>query len=85
VLKEYQDKLEQLNERLRKQSLTDDVTGFDNTRFLHQYLDRHLNSKSAERDKRQLLMAADHCLFQSKKEGKDRISAAKHLSAGTSG
>ena len=191
VLKEYQEKLEQLNERLRKQSLTDDVTGFDNTRFLHQYLDRHLNSKSAQaehltlvffdmdnfkqvvdrhghllgakvlkevvvavhsyldsqdhivryggdefivilagqgregalarvqtikngiskttylqeeeihlkvtasfgmatypddaRDKKQLLMAADHCLFQSKKEGKDRISAAKHLSAGTSG
>ena len=30
------------------------------------------------RDKKQLLMAADQCLFQSKKEGKDRISAWEH-------
>ena len=31
-------------------------------------------------DKKHLLMAADHCLFQSKKEGKDRISVWRLLS-----
>ncbi len=44
ALKDYQAELERLNARLHKQSLTDDVTGFGNTRFLHQYLDRHLGS-----------------------------------------
>jgi diguanylate cyclase (GGDEF)-like protein len=33
------------------------------------------------RDKKQLLMAADKCLFQSKKEGKDRISTWPLLSS----
>jgi len=44
TLKEYQAELERLNARLQKQSLTDDVTGFGNTRFLHQYLDQWLGS-----------------------------------------
>ena len=184
MLKEYQDTLERTNALLQKQSVTDDVTGFNNTRFLHQYLDQCLNPISdrlekltlvffdmdnfkqvvdkhghllgakvlkevAEvvhshldtrdhivryggdeyivilpgqggedvfskveairkgisstpylqqeevhlritasfglamfpndaKDKKQLLMAADRCLFQSKKEGKDRISAWEH-------
>jgi diguanylate cyclase (GGDEF)-like protein len=51
MLKEYQQKLEQSNALLQKQSITDDVTGFHNTRFLHQYLDRHLNPASAEKDR----------------------------------
>ncbi len=185
ALKDYQTELEGLNARLHKQSLTDDVTGFGNTRFLHQFLDRYLNippddakqltlvffdldnfktivdkyghlsgskilkevaevvhdkldagdhivryggdefivilpdqgndpvlskvnsikdaiktasflkSENARigltasfgmatypddaRNKEQLLAAADHCLFKSKKEGKDRISTAEHL------
>ncbi len=184
ILKDYQDKLERTNALLQKQSVTDDVTGFNNTRFLHQYLDQCLSPASANlerltlvffdmdnfkqvvdkhghllgakvlkevadvvhsqldtddrivryggdeyivilpgqagedalskvemirkgisstsylqqekihlritasfglasypddaRDKKQLLMAADQCLFQSKKEGKDRISAWEH-------
>ena len=44
ALKNYQAELERLNARLHKQSLTDDVTGFNNTRFLHQYLDQSLGS-----------------------------------------
>lgn len=42
VLETYQRKLEETNARLRVESLTDDVTGFHNTRFLHQFLDQHL-------------------------------------------
>lgn len=34
--------LENLNLRLKAESVTDDVTGFHNTRFLHQYLDEYL-------------------------------------------
>lgn len=49
-LKEYQQQLEQSNTLLKKQSITDDVTGFHNTRFLHQYLDRHLNLTSVGKD-----------------------------------
>jgi len=185
ALKEYQAELERLNARLHRQSLTDDVTEFGNTRFLHQFLDQNLdapadaaqqltlvffdldnfkpvvdqhghlsagrilkevatvaNSQLAAgdhlvryggdefiailpgqggdpvlskvnlikeaiktnaflkaenvdirltasfgmatfpddaRSKEQLLTAADHCLFKSKKEGKDRISTAEHL------
>jgi len=46
-LKDYHDKLERMNELLQKQSVTDDVTGFNNTRFLHQYLDQWMGSTSA--------------------------------------
>jgi diguanylate cyclase (GGDEF)-like protein len=185
MLKDYQDKLEKSNALFQKLSITDDVTGFNNTRFLHQYLDQCLVQTSAEskkltlvffdmdnfkrvvdkhghllgakvlkevaevvhsyldtkdrivryggdeyivilpgqggeealskvkaiqkgisstlflrkeeiclrltasfglatfpddaRDKKQLLMAADQCLFQSKEEGKDRIFVRKHF------
>ncbi len=41
----------QTNEQLQKLSITDDVTGFNNTRFLHQYLDRHLNAAPAKQKK----------------------------------
>lgn len=40
--------LEELNERLKAESVTDDVTGFHNTRFLHQYLDHCLAEENAE-------------------------------------
>jgi diguanylate cyclase (GGDEF)-like protein len=40
VLENYQRRLEETNQKLMTQSLTDDVTGFHNTRFLHQYLDK---------------------------------------------
>ena len=46
ALKDYQAELERLNARLHKQSLTDDVTGFGNTRFLHRFLDQRLDSPS---------------------------------------
>lgn len=35
-------RLEEANGRLTAASITDDVSGFRNTRFLHQYLDQHL-------------------------------------------
>lgn len=50
-LKDYQDKLEKTNLLLKKLSVTDDVTGFQNTRFLHQYIDRCLSPESAPVDK----------------------------------
>ncbi|MDH3607227.1 MAG: diguanylate cyclase, partial [Acidimicrobiia bacterium] len=37
-------RLEKANDRLQEASVTDDVSGFHNTRFLHQYLDQHLDS-----------------------------------------
>ena len=40
--KRYRKLLEEANSRLETASLTDDVSGFYNTRFLHQYLDRCL-------------------------------------------
>ncbi|MDX2448528.1 MAG: sensor domain-containing diguanylate cyclase [Desulfobacterales bacterium] len=45
-LREYQLKLEHLNTQYQKLSITDDVTGFNNTRFLHQYLDAYLKPVS---------------------------------------
>jgi len=47
MLKEHQDNLEGMNAMLQKQSVTDDVTGFNNTRFLYQYLDQYMSSTSA--------------------------------------
>ena len=41
---EYQKILEESNARLEAVSLTDDVSGFQNTRFLHDFLDRYLES-----------------------------------------
>ncbi len=40
--KRYRELLEDANGRLETASVTDDVSGFFNTRFLHQYLDRWL-------------------------------------------
>lgn len=48
LLKAYQQDLERANTLLKRQSITDDVTGFNNTRFLHHYLDHHLSPRSAE-------------------------------------
>ncbi len=42
MLEAYHRELEDSNARLEAQSLTDDVTGFHNTRFLHHYLDDQL-------------------------------------------
>ncbi len=39
---QYRQQLEQVNEKLHAASLSDDVSGFHNTRFLHEYLDRWL-------------------------------------------
>ena len=47
-LRDYHDKLERINALLHQQSITDDVTGFNNTRFLHLFLDQHLNHPSIE-------------------------------------
>ncbi len=51
MLKDYQEELERTNELFQKQSVTDDVTGFNNTRFLHQYLNQCLSPASAEIEK----------------------------------
>lgn len=48
LLKDYHDKLERTNALYQQQSITDDVTGFNNTRFLHQYLDQFLTPTSAK-------------------------------------
>ena len=42
-----QAQLQEANVRLNAQSVTDDVTGFHNTRFLHQFLDQFLNPSNA--------------------------------------
>lgn len=42
ILHEYQQKLRVTNAELQEANLTDDVTGFHNTRFLHQFLDYYL-------------------------------------------
>lgn len=54
-LKAYQEKLERSNELFQKQSITDDVTGFHNTRFLHQYLDHCLRPETFETAKLSLV------------------------------
>lgn len=46
-LEEYQSKLENSNRQLTTQTITDDVTGFHNTRFLHQFLDHRLETAVA--------------------------------------
>ncbi len=43
ALQKYQRSLEATNAQLQTMSVTDDVTGFHNTRYLHQYLDSYLN------------------------------------------
>jgi len=43
-LEESQARLESTNIRLQTESITDDVTGFHNTRFLHRFLDRRLKA-----------------------------------------
>lgn len=51
TLQAYQNRLESANTRLRTESITDDVTGFHNTRFLHQYLDQQLEVARTEGEK----------------------------------
>lgn len=43
----YRNLLEEANRRLEAATMTDDVSGFHNTRFLHQYLDRELGQSGA--------------------------------------
>ena len=51
-LVEYQKILEESNSRLETASLTDDVSGFHNTRFLHSFLERFL--EPTHREKKEL-------------------------------
>ncbi len=44
ALEHYRETLEEMNTRLHAATLIDDVSGFHNTRFLHQYLDEYLES-----------------------------------------
>ena len=46
---EHRRTLEEMNARLKAESVTDDVTGFHNTRFLHQCLDECLADENARR------------------------------------
>jgi len=43
TLEDYKQRLEETNAQLAVESVTDDVSGFHNTRFLHQYLDAYLS------------------------------------------
>jgi diguanylate cyclase (GGDEF)-like protein len=54
-LVEYQEKLQETNARLEAESLSDDVTGFQNTRFLHRHLDQWLRRATAETDELSLV------------------------------
>ncbi len=47
LLEAYRKDLEEINARLRTTSLADDVSGFHNTRFLHQYLDSYLDQSNS--------------------------------------
>jgi diguanylate cyclase (GGDEF)-like protein len=44
MLEESKTRLEVANARLETESVTDDVTGFHNTRFLHRFLDRRIKA-----------------------------------------
>lgn len=43
-LEESQTRLQNANARLHAESITDDVTGFHNTRYLHRFLDRQIKA-----------------------------------------
>jgi len=60
---EYQAQLESVNARLHKESITDDVTGYHNTRFLHQFLQQSVES-SAENGERLSLVFFDMDRFK---------------------
>jgi diguanylate cyclase (GGDEF)-like protein len=47
--------LKKEHDRVLKLSVTDDVSGFNNTRYLHRYLDRVLNSPSAREEELSLV------------------------------
>lgn len=55
VLHTYQRTLEAMNAELKTMSVTDDVTGFHNTRYLHQYLDHCLDQAVAGQTKLSLV------------------------------
>lgn len=55
VLHTYQRTLEAKNAELKTMSITDDVTGFHNTRYLHQYLDHCLDQAVTGRTKLSLV------------------------------
>lgn len=48
ILEAYQKRLEEANANLEALSVTDDVSGFHNTRFLHQYLDSCLSQGNGQ-------------------------------------
>jgi diguanylate cyclase (GGDEF)-like protein len=54
-LVEYQKNLEEANDRLEIVSLTDDVSGFHNTRFLHNFLERYLNPEHHDNNELSLI------------------------------
>lgn len=78
LLKDYHDKLEQANRLYQQQSITDDVTGFNNTRFLHQYLDRFLTPNSAK-TKRLTLVFFDMDDFKKVVDKQGHLLGAKVL------
>ncbi len=52
---ENRKRLEEANEQLKLASVTDDVSGYHNTRFLHQYLDQRLATNGSDRRKLSLV------------------------------
>ena len=58
-LVEYQKILEEANSRLETASLSDDVSGFHNTRFLHSFLERFLEQSTHQEQKELSLVFFD--------------------------
>lgn len=53
--RQFRRRLEKANQRLERASITDDVSGFHNTRFLHQYLDSTLEGSAPPPEKLSLV------------------------------
>ncbi len=78
VLEAYQKRLEEANALLAAQSVTDDVSGFHNTRFLHQYLDSRL-SQGNGRVKQMCLVFFDLDSFKNVVDTHGHLLGAKVL------
>ena len=79
TLEAYQLKLEKANQQLEVASLTDDVTGYYNTRYLHQKLDQLLVAAPGEEPKPVSLAFFDMDKFKSVVDTNGHLLGAKVL------